>query len=225
MKRLAIALLLLAAAVFPAAAQEYYDVDVNLPTYPDMQPIPDSPVYYAPAVDSNYFYYDGQYWDYFNDGWYSSPWYNGPWTFVDPVYVPTYILWVPVYYYHHRPAFWGGWSANKPPHWGEHWGRDWQARHNQVYGGRGRQQPPQRAPLPNYQRQFTAQNYPRAPQQQMQIHQQNFHYQPREMVTQQHYQSRANPPVAGLARGGAAQQGRPGGNAHAGNGSGGHDNR
>jgi len=61
MKRIAIALLLLAASALPAAAQEYYDVDVNLPEYPDMQPIQESPVYYAPAVDSNYFYYDGLY--------------------------------------------------------------------------------------------------------------------------------------------------------------------
>jgi len=154
-----------------------------------MQPIQESPVYYAPAVDSNYFYYDGLYWDYYNDGWYSSPWYNGPWNYVDPIYVPTYILWVPISYYHHRPAYWHGWAGNRPPHWGEHWGRDWQARHNHVYGGRNAH-PGQRAPLPTYQRQFTAQNYPRAPQQQMQIHNQLYRYQPREAVTQQHYQAR-----------------------------------
>jgi len=189
MKRFALAFLLLAASVLPALAQEYYDLDVNLPEYPDMQPIPDSPVYYAPAVDANYFYYDGQYWDYYNDGWYASAWYNGPWTYVDPVYVPTYILWVPISYYHRRPAYWHGWASHRPPHWGERWGRDWQARHNQVYGGRNAR-PPQRAPLPNYQRQFTAGNYPRAPQQQMQIHNQNYRYQPREAVTQQHYQAR-----------------------------------
>lgn len=203
MKRFALALLLLAASASPAFAQEYYDLDVDLPSYPEMQPIPESPVYYAPAVDANYFYYDGQYWDYFDDGWYSSPWYNGPWTFVDPIFVPTYILWVPIHYYHHRPAYWHGWSGNRPPHWGEHWGRDWQARHNQVYAGRG-SRPAQRAPLPTYQRQFSAQNYPRSPQQQMQIHAQNFHYQPREAVTQQHYQFRTGPVAqAPVQRGGA----------------------
>jgi hypothetical protein len=219
MKRIAIALLLLAAAAFPAMAQDYYDVDVNLPEYPEMQPVPDSPVYYAPAVDSNYFYYDGQYWDYYNDGWYSSAWYNGPWTYVDPVYVPTYILWVPISYYHHRPGYWHGWASNRPPHWGEHWGHDWQARHNQVYGGRNAR-PGQRAPLPTYQRHYTSQNYPRAPQQQMQIHNQNYRYQPREAVTMQHYQARAAgvptqsaqrvaPPGAGGEHRGGGDRGGP----------------
>jgi len=198
MKRFAVALLLFAACALPAMAQEYYDVDVNLPEYPEMQPVPDSPVYYAPAVDSNYFYYDGLYWDYYNDGWYSSAWYNGPWAYVDPIYVPTYILWVPVAYYHHHPAYWHGWAGNRPPRWAEHWGHDWQARHNQVYGGRNAR-PAQRAPLPTYQRQFTAHNYPRAPQQQMQIHNQNYAYQPREAVTRQHYQARS----AGIAVQGA----------------------
>ena len=190
MKRIAIALFLFAAAALPAMAQDYYDVDVNLPEYPDMQPVPDSPVYYAPGVDSNYFYYDGLYWDFYNDGWYSSAWYNGPWSYVDPVYVPTYILWVPIGYYHHQPGYWRGWAGSRPPHWGEHWGQNWQVHHNQVYGGRNAH-PAQRAPLPTYQRQFTSQNYPRAPQQQMQIHNQNYRYQPREAVTQQHYQARA----------------------------------
>ena len=111
MKRLALAALLFLASIFPAAAQEYYEIDADLPEYPQMVPVPDSPVYYAPEVDSNYFFYDGLYWDYYNDGWYSSPWYNGPWSLVDPVYVPTYLLWVPVRYYRHVPAYWRGWRT------------------------------------------------------------------------------------------------------------------
>ncbi len=189
MKRFALAILLFAAAAFPAAAQTYYDVDVDLSAYPEMEPVPDSPVYYAPGVDSNYFFYDGLYWDFFNDGWYSSAWYNGPWTFVDPVYVPTYVLWVPIHYYHRPPAYFRAWNAGRPPRWGEHWGRDWQSRHNAVYGGRGGVTP-RRAPLPQYQRQFTRQNYPRAAQQQSTLHAQNYRYQPREGVARQHYESR-----------------------------------
>ena len=73
MKRFALAVLLLVASILPAAAQTYYDIDVDLPAYPEMQPVPDSPVYYAPNVDSNYFFYDGLYWDYYNDGWYGNP--------------------------------------------------------------------------------------------------------------------------------------------------------
>jgi len=188
MKRLLLAALLAFSTIFPAAAQEYYDIDVDLPQYPEMQPIPESPVYYAPGVDSNYFYYDGLYWDYYNDGWYASPWYNGPWSFVDPVYVPTYVLWVPIAYYRRPPHYFHGWRSNGPPHWGERWGRDWQRRHNQVYGGR--QASNTRAPLPQYQRQYNRANYPRAIPQQAAIHNQHFNYQPRENIGRQQYQNR-----------------------------------
>jgi hypothetical protein len=188
MKRLLAAALLLLAAAFPAAAQEYYDIDVDIPEYPEMQPIPDSPVYYAPMVDSNYFFYDGLYWDYYNDGWYSSPWYNGPWAFVDPIYVPTYVLWVPIRYYRKPPHHWHGWNVHRPPRWSQHWGRDWHRRHNDVYRGNpaGRHA---RAPLPDYQRSFNRSNYPRAPQQQSRIHAERYPYHPQER-TVQHYSER-----------------------------------
>src|SRR5258706_4806998 len=169
MKRLALAVLLYIASIVPALAQTYYDIDVDLPAYPEMQPVPDSPVYYAPGVDSNYFFYDGQYWDYNNDGWYTSNWYNGPWQIVDPIYVPTYVLWVPIRYYRRPPPYFRNWNSGRPPRWAEHWGRDWQNRHNAVYAGRPAASV--RAPLPNYQRQFTRDNYPRGVQQQQQLHQ------------------------------------------------------
>jgi len=192
MKKLALAFLLCVAAAWPAAAQEYYDIDVDLPAYPEMQPIPESPVYYAPGVDSNYFFYDGLYWDFNNDGWYASPWYNGPWQYVDPVYVPTYILWVPIHYYRRPPHYFHAWQGHRAPHWGERWGRDWQRRHNEIY--RGTTNAATRAPLPQYQRQFTRANYPRAPQQQSAIHGQNYLYQPREQVARQAYQARGIAP-------------------------------
>jgi hypothetical protein len=188
MKSLALAVLLCVASILPAAAQTYYDIDVDLPAYPEMQPVPDSPVYYAPGIDSNYFFYDGLYWDFYNDGWYSSAWYNGPWEFVDPVYVPTYVLWVPIRFYRRPPMYFRGWNAGRPPRWAEHWGRDWQNRHNAVYGGRGGTAPA-RAPLPEYQRQFGRNNYPRGPQQYA-LHGQNYGYQPQENVVRQHYQNR-----------------------------------
>ena len=61
-----------------------------------MAPVPDSPVYYAPEVDSNYFFYDGLYWVYVNDTWYSSSWYDGPWYVAEPAIVPVFVLRVPV---------------------------------------------------------------------------------------------------------------------------------
>ena len=193
MRRLAACLLLLIAAAFPAAAQTYYDIDVDLPQYPEMEPVEDLPVYYAPAVNSTDFYYDGLYWDYYHDGyhdgWYASTWYNGPWAYVDPVYVPTYILWIPIRYYHKPPAFWRNWNAHGRPRWGERWGADWQSRHNAVYG-QHRGPAPARAPLPVYQRNFNRGNYPRAVQQQTAIHTQQYAYQPRENIVRQQYQMR-----------------------------------
>src|SRR5689334_25304853 len=54
-------------------------IGINLPLYPELVPVPDYPVYYAPRVETNYFFYDGLYWVYLNDNWYASYWYNGPW--------------------------------------------------------------------------------------------------------------------------------------------------
>ena len=210
MKRFALAIVLFAASIFPAAAQNYYDIDVDLPAYPQMQPVPDSPVYYAPGVDSNYFFYDGLYWDFYNDAWYSSAWYNGPWGLVDPIYIPTYLLWVPIRYYRRPPAYFRGWQPGRPPRWGEHWGGDWQRRHNAVFGGGRSGLPLARAPLPQYQRQFTRDNYPRVPQQ-YSLHSQNYGYQPRESVVQQHYQSRGitmQPPRALPQQEGRRDEGR-----------------
>ena len=189
MKRVLAAAAFLLAFALPAAAQEYFDIDVDVPEYPEMLPVPDSPVYYAPNVDSNYFFYDGLYWDYNNDRWYASPWYNGPWSYVDPIYVPTYVLWVPIHYYHRPSHRWHGWNTARPPRWSEHWGRDWQARHNEAYrnnprGGYAR------APLPEYQRSYSRANYPRVPQQQSQLHSQHYGYRPQERTVQQHYERR-----------------------------------
>jgi len=115
MKRFLAALLLFAASALPAAAQSYSDIDVDLPAFPEMQPVPNSPVYWAPGVDSNYFFYDGLFWDFNHDMWHWSAWYNGPWAVADPVYVPTYVLWVPIYYYRKTPHYFRSWKPDRPP--------------------------------------------------------------------------------------------------------------
>src|ERR1035437_301470 len=74
-------------------------IGINLPMYPELVPVPGYPVYYAPRVDANYFFYDGMYWVYQNDNWYASSWYNGPWGYVEPQVVPLFILRIPVSYY------------------------------------------------------------------------------------------------------------------------------
>ena len=102
------------------------NIGINVPVYPELVRVPGYPVYYAPRLNSNFFFYDGQYWVYQGDNWYSSSWYNGPWTFVAPQVVPLYVLRVPVRYYRLPPPYFRGWRVDAPPRWGDHWGREWE---------------------------------------------------------------------------------------------------
>lgn len=156
------------------------NIGVNLGAYPTLQPIPGYPVYYAPGVNANYFYYDGLYWVFNDDNWYESSWYNGPWTLVDPMDVPTFVLQVPVRYYRHAPAYFHGWRADAAPRWSEHWGRNWSNR-RQGWDRRAARVP-ERAPLPSYQQRYSGDRYPRGRDQSV-IQSQNNRYQPRENVS------------------------------------------
>ena len=104
-------------------------IGINQPAYPQLVPVPGYPVYYDPRAHANYFFYDGMYWVFHDDGWYASSWYNGPWHVVDRAYVPAYVLRVPVRYYRVPPPYFRGWRAEEPPHWGEHWGHGWEEQH------------------------------------------------------------------------------------------------
>lgn len=164
-------------------------IGVNVPTYPDLVPVPGYPVYYDPSLDSNYFFYDGQYWVYNNDNWYSSDWYNGPWQMVDPESVPLFVLRVPVRYYRQPPTYFNGWRADAAPHWGEHWGQGWEA-HHRGWSQWNHQAAPRPAPLPTYQRQYSGDRYPHGDEQHT-IRNQNYHYQPHNSVVQQRPQNNA----------------------------------
>lgn len=171
------------------------NIGINLPVLPQLVPVPGFPVYYAPQVNCNYFFYDGMYWVFQGDSWYASSWYNGPWGLVSADVVPQYLLRVPVRYYRRPPAYFHGWAANAPPRWGQHWGHGWEQSHSGWNKGT-RGPAPERAPLPAYQRQFTGNKYPHQVEQQHTIHTQNYHYQPREPVVRQHYtQQRAPAPA------------------------------
>src|SRR6185436_11860374 len=122
-------------------------IGINQPVYPTLQRIPGYPVYYAPGVRSNYFFYDGLYWVFDGDNWYASSWYNGPWYVVDPFDVPVYILRVPVRYYRHAPAYFRGWRPDAPPRWGERWGGSWEQRRS-GWDRWNRRSAPAAAPLP-----------------------------------------------------------------------------
>jgi hypothetical protein len=160
-------------------------IGINLPIYPELVPVPGYPVYYAPQMDANYFFYDGMYWVYQNDNWYASSWYNGPWGPVRQEVVPVFILRIPVRYYRQPPPYFSGWQANAPPRWGQHWGRGWEQQRS-GWNKWNRNSAPARAPLPTYQRQYSGDRYPRAEQQQS-LHNQGYRYQPRDKAVQQHY--------------------------------------
>ena len=161
-------------------------IGINLGAYPRLERVPNYPVYYAPQVNSNLFFYDGLYWVYQDDDWYASSWYNGPWAIVAPQAVPLFILRIPVRYYRHPPAYFSGWRADAAPRWGEHWGREWEQQHS-GWDRWDRRSAPAPAPLPTYQRKYSGAQYPRA-EQQPQLQGQNYRYQPREPVVRQHYQ-------------------------------------
>jgi len=178
------------------------NVSVSLSTYPNLVRVPGYPVYYASGLNSNYFFYDGMYWIFESDQWYSSSWYNGPWMMVDPDSIPLYLLRVPVRYYRHPPAFFVGWQANSPPRWGDHWGNDW-AQHRSGWDRWNRQAMPAPAPLPTYQRKYSGDRYPSRDQQPI-LQQRNYRHEARDPLVRE--QPNAAPPRNQAE---PAQRGRP----------------
>lgn len=175
-------------------------IGINLPVFPELAPVPGYPVYYAPQVNGNYFFYDGMYWIYQDDFWYASSWYNGPWALVEPYAVPLYVLRIPVRYYRQPPVYFRGWQSNAPPRWGQHWGHEWEQRRG-GWDRWNRSSVPARAPRPTYQRQYSGDRYPHQIEQQHAVRSQSYRYQPRDKVVRQHLQQQRNPP--------SAQRGRP----------------
>jgi hypothetical protein len=212
MRQRLIVLCLALCAVAPASAQvsigiglPNVSIGINLPLYPELQRVPGYPVYYAPRLNANFFFYDGLYWVFQGDDWYASSWYNGPWHRVGPQYVPVYILRVPVRYYRRPPAYFHGWQKNAPPRWGDHWGNEW-SQHRSGWDRWNRRSAPAPAPLPRYQRNYSGDRYPGAERQQA-LHQRNYRYQPRDPVVRQRYESqRGHPPAAAPQR---EMQGEP----------------
>jgi hypothetical protein len=198
--------LLLSAAATSAATQisigigmPQVHIGVNVSSYPHLAVVPGYPVYYAPRLHANLFFYDGLYWIYDNDDWYASAWYNGPWDYVSAVAVPLYILRVPVRYYRLPPVYFHGWRQDAPPQWGRHWGHDWeQQRHG--WDRWDRRANPQPAPPPAYQQQYSGERYPRQLEQQQELKQKNYRYQPRDPEVRQHYKSRAEGNASGNDR-------------------------
>lgn len=188
MRHALIVFLMLLGSMTSAIAQ--VSIGIHLSLFPEFVRVPGYPVYYAPRLDSNFFFYDGMYWVYQRDHWYASSWYNGPWVLVVPEFVPLFILRVPVRYYRVPPGYFYGWRPDAPPRWGEYWGREWE-QHRRGWDKWDRRSAPAPAPLPVYQRQYSGDRYPQVVEQQQALHSQNYRYQPRDAVVRQHYQGQA----------------------------------
>ncbi len=193
--RLLMLLMLLGVAT---ATTAQINIGINFSLFPELVRVPNYPVYYAPRQNANYFFYDGMYWVYQNDDWYSSDWYNGPWWRTAPEYVPEYVLRVPVRYYRRPPAYFHGWGRDAPPRWGEHWGRDWEQRRS-GWDRWDRRAAPAPAPLPTYQRQYSGKKYPKVEQQHA-LQNQKYRYQPKDALVREHVQQRTQAAPAPSAR-------------------------
>lgn len=182
-------------------------IGINLPAYPRLVRVPDYPVYYAPELQANFFFYDGMYWVFHGDNWYASSWYNGPWSFVRPYDVPAFILRVPVRYYRHPPPYFHKWRQEAPPRWNENFGHGWEGQRSD-WDKWDRRAAPAPAPLPSYQRQYSGDRYPRQVQQQRELQQQQYRYQPRDPAVQQHYPQQGKSQGKDQGRGNSKDQGQ-----------------
>lgn len=163
-------------------------IGIRISTFPELMPIPGYPVYYAPGVSANYFFYDGLYWVFWNSSWYAASWYDGPWVYVSPDAVPLFILRIPVRYYRYPPAYFQGWYPDAPPHWGAYWGPQWE-QHRRGWNQWNRAAVPPPAPLPFYQRPYSGKRYPHV-EQQRELRNERYGYRPQDPVGRRLYQER-----------------------------------
>ncbi|MBX3649896.1 MAG: hypothetical protein KF771_00815 [Burkholderiales bacterium] len=177
------------AAWIPAAAASSaisISIGIHHAGYPELVLVPGYPVYYAPQLPANYFFYDGYYWLYHEDHWYMSDWYDGPWTAVDPDEVPLFVLRVPVRYYVSPPLYFHGWYVDAAPRWHIHWGPRW-TRYRPGWDHWDRRIVYAPAPLPLYQRHYVGDRYPRGEYRHV-IHREHYRYRPHDTVVRERHQ-------------------------------------
>lgn len=90
------------------------NLGLNIGSPPPLVVVSGTPVYHAPSVPHNYFFYSGYYYLFHEGTWFYSVHYNGPWAGLVIHQVPRPILTVPVSYYKVPPG-----HAKKlgPPPW------------------------------------------------------------------------------------------------------------
>lgn len=105
---------------------------------------------------------------------------------VDQEDVPDIILQIPVRYYTLPPAYFYSWWYDDPPHWGEHWGHDWERRRHDWDKRNHRFDKP--APLPDYQRKYTGSRYPAQIERQVELQNEHYRYRAHDPLVLQHQQ-------------------------------------
>jgi hypothetical protein len=90
------------------------NLGIRIGEEPRLVVVPGTPVYEAPGLPYNYFYYHGGYYLYREGTWFWGASYNGPWTVISIERVPRPILMVPAGHYRERPEHW---KRNGPPPW------------------------------------------------------------------------------------------------------------
>jgi hypothetical protein len=125
---LAAAALMLFSGAAATASDVKIDIGLGVPPLvltapPQLVVVPGTPVYYAPDVAANLFFYKGRYYTVANGVWSMAPAYGGPWAVIQVGQVPAPVVAVPVAYYKippgqlkkHGPPPWARQGHGKPP--------------------------------------------------------------------------------------------------------------
>jgi hypothetical protein len=106
---LAAAAAMLLAGASATAADVQIHIGLGVPPIvlsapPQLVVVPGTPVYYAPNVSANLFFYQGRYYTVANGVWAVAPAYTGPWAVIQIGQVPAPVVAVPVEYYKIPPG-------------------------------------------------------------------------------------------------------------------------
>lgn len=114
------------AAAAPGLADVQIGINIGVPPAPPvvvaepprLTAVPGLPVYWAPSLPYNFFYFSGRYYTYTEDAWFWSASVHGPWGAISVGRVPRPVLAVPVAYYKVPPGHWKKLHGfHGPPPW------------------------------------------------------------------------------------------------------------
>ena len=101
---------------------------VLIPAAPAVVCIPDTPVYYAPDVGIDIFFYSGHWYRPYRGYWYRATYYNGPWAYLPPQRVPAVLVHLPANNYNVPPGHQRIPYGQLKKHW-KRWDKGQQSKH------------------------------------------------------------------------------------------------